>query len=336
MGKDSLIHSPLFVSPLPALESLSLHVDPNYDIDPHLELPEYFFSWRFSPPTKLCHLALHGCYGGPILAVRNLTSLDLAGNLYIVNRMELDQHTFLPIISGSPSLVSLSLSHCEFPDRTQLSRVVPVKLPELKSLRLMDFCGFPGFPSLIEVPAFEALSSLRISTHWCPDFLVHAESADGFQLSYDAVSIDGLASDWLDVMYNADPSPAFVRFEGREVDLKGWGQYAAPPLFLLVNAKVLEIGASFVKLWCSDSGKDLGEAGPHLNTLCLEVIEGMNPAVARSVEELVMERFNKGMPLEKLERMRFEGTSEEVEEKAERVWTKFRAGLNIDQYLSPL
>ena len=249
--------------------------------------------------------------------------------------MEIDQHTFLPFISGSPSLVSLSLSHCEFPDRIQSSRTIAVKLSELKSLRLMGVCGFPGFHSLIDVPALEALSLLRISTR-SPDtpydFLAHAESADGFQLSYDALTINDLGSNWLGIMYNADPSPVFVRFEGRELDLMVWR--AAPPPSLLVNAKVLEIGASFVKLWFPEFRKDLGKVGPHLNTLRLEVIEGMNPAVAKSVEKLVRARFSRGMPLAKLERMRFEGVDEEDEEKAEKLWEVFRAGLNIDQYLS--
>jgi len=33
--------------------------------------------------------------------------------------------------------------------------------------------------------------------------------------------------------------------------------------------------------------------------------------------------------------VRFEGMSEEDGEKAEKFWEGFRAGLNIDQYLSP-
>jgi hypothetical protein len=66
----------------------------------------------------------------------------------------------------------------------------------------------------------------------------------------------------------------------------------------------------------------------------LEVIEGMDPAVAKSVKKLAEERFQKGMPLTKLERMTFEEMSEEDKKKVKKLWEEFRAGLNVDQYLA--
>lgn len=60
----------------------------------------------------------------------------------------------------------------------------------------------------------------------------------------------------------------------------------------------------------------------------------MDPAVAKSVKELVMTRLKKGMPFTGLGRMRFEGTSEEDETKAKKLWEEFWASLSIDQYLS--
>jgi len=56
----------------------------------------------------------------------------------------------------------------------------------------------------------------------------------------------------------------------------------------------------------------------------LEVIAGMDTAVAESVKKLAIARFQKGTPLENLERMTFEGMSEEGEEKAKRLWEEFR------------
>lgn len=254
--------------------------------------------------------------------------------------IELNQRMFLPFLSGSPSLVSLCLSHCSFPDRVQLSHVTPIKLPELKSLRLMAIDGLPGFPGLINVPAFKTLSSLRISVQehavssHGTDILMHAERSGGFQLAYNTPNIYEVASDWFGVMYDADPSLAFIRFEGQK---PRWGgnEKKAPPLSLFVNAKVLEIGASFADLWYDDFWKDVGKVGPQLTTIRLEVFEGMRPAVAKSVGKLVMERFNKGMPLAKLERMGFGEMSEEAEEKAKKLWDEFRAGLGVDQYIVP-
>ena len=105
------------------------------------------------------------------------------------------------------------------------------------------------------------------------------------------------------------------------------------PLPLFANAQVLEISAPFADLWYPEFWEDLGNVGAQLITLRLEVIEGMRPAAAESVEELVRTRFHKGMPLRKLERMMFEGADKEDEEKAKMLWEEFRAGLDIDQYV---
>ena len=338
--KDALDDFKFFVFPLPVLESLSFHVQHELDVDTHMELPRDLFCWKFLPPTKLRHLALHGCYGGPIQAIRNLTSLELSGDVDACDPMELDQRTFLPLISNSPSLVSIHLSHCSFPDRTLLSRVTPVKLSELKSLRLMDIYRLPGFSGLVEVPAFKTLSALWISavkreSHFYDtfDFLVRAESDNGFQLFYDTSIDDEVTSYWIGVTDEAEPTPAFVRFEG-ELDLARENEMEVSPFPLFADAKILEIGASFANPWYRDFWKDLGEVGPQLTTLRLEVTEGMSPAVAKSVKEFVEARFQKGTPLTKLERMISEGMSEEDEEKAKKLWGEFRAGLNIDQYLT--
>ena len=146
-----------FAFPLPILESLGFHVDHmlGLDNDTHMKLPGNLFHWGSLPPTKLRHLVLHGCYGGPIQAICNLTSFELSGGPDDLDPIELDQHTFLPFISNNPSLVSLRLSECSFPRRALLSRITPVKLPELKSLRLTRIYGLSGVSGLIEVPPLQ-------------------------------------------------------------------------------------------------------------------------------------------------------------------------------------
>ena len=138
-------------------------MDHEFRIDTHLELSEDLFCWRTSPPTKLRHLTLYVRYGGPTLSIRNLTSFEFTGDVYAFNPMLLDQYEFLPFISGRPSLVSLCLSHCRFPDHAWSSRVTPANFPELKCLQLTDTYGLAGFPGLIKVPAFKTPSSLWIS-----------------------------------------------------------------------------------------------------------------------------------------------------------------------------
>ena len=343
--KDTLDHFELFTSPLPTLESLSFHVDPKFElgVDTYLEFPEDLFCWESLPPTRLCHLTLHGCYGGPFWTVRNLTSFELAGGEGAVDSIELDASMFSLFISNNMSLVSLSLSRCSFPDLVELSQawITPVKLPELKFLRLMDNVELSSFASLVDVPSFKSFSSLRIfvqryprSGIICLRTIVHTESDDGFHLSYGPSGNAEEASDWLGAVYGADPNLAFIRFEGREPEPVVQDGLGAFPLSFFMKAKVLEIGGSFAGLRYRDFWEDLEQVGPQLTTLRLEVT-GWMEATARSVEKFIRVRSNKGMPLVKLERMRIEGVSEEDEEKAEKLWEEFRAGLNIDQYLSP-
>ena len=335
--KDALGSFEFFIFPLPRLESLSFKVYHELDVNTHLALPRTLFLWAMTAPTELRHLALDRCYGGPILAISNLTSLELSGDPDATDYIQLNQRTFLPLIANSPSLVSLHLSRCNFPERTRLSRVTPVKLPELKSLKLLDIDELPEFSGLMEVPAFKTLSKLLISTriettdghvYGIPDILVRAESDGGFQLLYDA-STGEVASHWLGVTYGADPSPAFVRFEG---DPREYGMDISP-LPLYSNAKILEICVSFASNWYRGFWKDLEGVGPQLTTLRLEVTDKMSPEIARSVKKFVRARLQKGTPLEKLERMTFDGMSEEDEEKAKRLWEEFRAILDIDNYL---
>jgi len=72
--------------------------------------------------------------GGSIQAVRNLTSFEMTGVENDCGPIHLDQYTFFPLISGSPSLVSLRLFNCSSQTAPELSRVTPAKLPELSPL----------------------------------------------------------------------------------------------------------------------------------------------------------------------------------------------------------
>ena len=82
------------------------------------------------------------------------------------------------------------------------------------------------------------------------------------------------------------------------------------------------------------SGGDLEKIETQLTTLRLEVAGRQGQEATELVEKFVRARFNKGMPLAKLERIMFKNTSEEDEEKAKRFWEGLRASLSIDQYLA--
>ena len=330
---------------LPSLESFSFSIYPEFEFeeDFNMHFPGDVFGWDTSPPTNLRHLVLHGCYGGPILFLQNLTSFELTADndLY---PMEINPRTFLPFISGNTSLVSLTLTHCNFPPRSKLSRVIPIELSRLKTLRLTNISESHSFPYLIEIPALKTLSSLHISTQRrdgsIGNFRIYARGDDGFQLSIDVPEFDDgevaeekLTSDWLGITRNADPRPSFVRLERGDINLHEEYGLDASPLPLFVNAKVLEISASFAELWDLNLWDNLKKIGPQLTTLRLDV-EGICPTLAKWVKKFVRTRLKKGMPLRGLERMTFEGRGEEYEVKAKILWEQFRASLDIDRYLS--
>ena len=337
-------------SSLPSLETLSfsMHFDFDYFDNISMDFPGDMFCWDTSPPTNLRHLILHGCFGGPILSLQNVTSFELTGESEYCS-MDINPHTFLQFISGNPSLASLTLAHCIFPDRSKLPSVIPVDLSQLKTVQLTDIYPLPSFPCLIEIPALKSLTSLHTSSQrrdgFVGDFRIYARGDNGFQISIDVPDFgfgepveEKLISDWVDIMHDADPRPSFVRLEREYVDpYTGYGSDVSH-LPLLANAKILEISASFADRWRLNLWDDLKKIGPQLATLCLEVAGWMDTEdtamFADSVKEFVKARLEKGMPLKGLERMKLEGMSEEDERKSERLWKEFRASLDIDQYIA--
>ena len=342
---------------LPSLQTLSLSMHFDFDwYDPlFVDFPGDMFGWDTSPPANLHHLILHGCYGGPILSLQNVTSFELTGESEHCS-MVINPRTLLQFISGNPSLASLTLAHCRFPDRSKLPSVIPVELPRLKTVWLTNIWQSPSFPCLIEIPALKSLSSLHLSAQqrggYVGDFQIHAQGADGFQLFIDSVdhgwgesADEKLTLDWIGITRNADPRPSFVRLGGEGDYFGGEHGLDASQLPLFVNAEVLEISASFAENWYPNLWDDLKKIGPQLTTLRLEVAEWMDTEAewvdtevaeifAGSVKEVVKARLEKGMPLKGLERMRFEGMSEEDERESERLWKEFRASLDIDQYIA--
>ena len=334
---------------LPSLETLglSMHFDFDWFDPPFVHFPGDMFGWDTSPPANLRHLILRGCFGGPVLSLQNVTSFELTGSKYC--SMYISPHTLLQFISGNPSLESLTLAHCIFPDHPQLPRVIPVKLSQLKTVRLTNIYQSPSFPCLIEIPALKSLSSLHTSAQRrggrIRDFRIHARGPNEFQLSIDALDLgfgesaeEKLTLDWVGITGNADPLPSFVRLEREYIyPEKDYGlDVSHLPLF--VNAKILEISATFADRWYFNLWDDLKKIGPQLTTLRLEVAEWMDTGETEmfvgTVKEFVKARLEKSMPLKGLERMRFEGMSEEDDRKSERLWKEFRASLDIDQYLA--
>ena len=336
--RNALDYFGFFALPLPSLESLSFSVYHEMEFfgKTHLVCPRDLFDLQYSPPAQLRHLALHGCLGGPILSLEDLTSLELSG-VEDFDRIQLNQRTFLPLISSSPSLESLTLSHCCFPDHSRPSQVTPVKLSKLKTLRLMDVWEFPGLHDLMEVPALKKLSTLHIlaqKQHRATSVGVHANSDDGFHLFFDTHGASALSQDWLDITDKGGPATTFVRFGEQGPSYREKYSTEVTPLPLFTNAKVIEIGASFAGPWYPTFWSDLRNVGPQLTTLRLEIAEGRGSEVAKLVKRLVKARWEKGMPLTKLERMEYEEETGEDKAKAKELWEGFRAGLDIDQYLA--
>ena len=92
---------------------------------------------------------------------------------------------------------------------------------------------------------------------------------------------DRLALNWLGLTRGTDPTPAFVRLEGRDTNTSREFRMNVSPLPLFSsNAEVLDVGAVFADLWYHDLWNNLENIGPQLTTLHLDVIEGIDPGVA--------------------------------------------------------
>ena len=107
---------------LPSLQTLSLSMHFNFDYfdPPFVHFSEDMFGWDTSPPAKLHHLILHGCCGGPILSLQNVTSfeltgesqlcsMDMSGTWYFSNFLFVIFHDFLRCFIPSHSFLSVSL-----------------------------------------------------------------------------------------------------------------------------------------------------------------------------------------------------------------------------------
>ena len=220
----------------------------------------------------------------------------------------------------------------------------PADLLNVKSLSL-DPCP-KVLSNVIHVPAFQRLSSLRISLE-CEigDLYTLRATGGGISLSVNSWVLD-VAEDWQHLIGYARPTIRYVSiYDQQPVDTYPYGSFSTPLTALMADAHTVDIGLSYSEYWGGEFWIELQELGPQLKTIRFEVSEKMGPFGGSSdpdycgghildkIADLVEHRFKGGRPFSTVERMIVSG-DKRVDRLHDHVWGSFCDGRRIREYLA--
>ena len=316
-----------FSSSFPQLTSLGW-------ADPGTDDAGYLFSNPPFTPTLRC-LSLSGYWDGVLTQLNDLTSFTFA---YDDNWISAE--AFRLFMLNNQSLESLSMDLFGFEDD---SKGPPVDLLNLKSFTVLS--GSHALSTIIRVPAFQRLSSLRISFDSEGELILGA-TGDTIALLV-KTSLPDIAEDWHDLTGYTRPAIRHVRLYDYPESVRDYyddsdGRAVVP---LLMDAYTLEVGCDYLY---SDFLDDLKQLGPQLKTIRFEVWEEMESfresgdeyerrggSLLDQIEDLVKYRFEQGHPFSAVERM-VVSESETLNRLQDHVWRRFYDGRNLGQYVRPI
>ena len=291
----------------------------------------------FPDPLSLPNLrsaTLEGRWTPSLIQVNNLISFTIDTMQWI------DSEDFRLFASNNRSLESLELTF----------RIVgstegpPIDLLNLKSLKVHGSCP-EVLSDVIHVPAFQHLSSLRISLDdGCSDRHTLCATGDGISLFVDCRALEG-AKSWRRLTGYAQPSIRHVSiYDQQPVRMYPCSYYYMPITPLVMDAHTLDIGLTYSALWGENFWMDLQELEPQLKTIRFEVSEDMGPIagpkeydwddhVLDKIADLVEYRFKMGQPFSAVERM-VVSEDERVNQLHDHTWRSFYEGRKIRDYLA--
>jgi hypothetical protein len=216
----------------------------------------------------------------------------------------------------------------------------PVHLLNLKSLNIDQFVR--KFSNAIRIPAFQRLSSLRISSE---DSQIYTITATGDEITITAdCYLEELAETWEYLTGYAKPVIRHIRlYDGPEHVDHGYDENSTVAL-LMADAHTLEVGLSYLWGWYENFWEDLKQLGTQLKTIRFEISGDMEPCldlcthagldcnIWDAIEDLVKYRSDQGRPFSVVERL---ATSEsEREDRLQAyVWRCFYGFRKLDQYI---
>jgi len=296
---------------------------------------DYLFSTPLFVPT-LRSLTYVGTWNSLIKQVTNLTSFSffLDGDY----DYEMDTEAFRILICNNRSLESLELKWVTFVGD---SKGPPAHLLNLKSLAVWD--PPKKLSTTIRIPAFQRLSSLRISlgSGDIAAYDMYTLHAAGDDIKIKAASsLNKLAETWEDLTGYAKPIIRHIRlYDGPEfVEHECWNDNSSVAL-LMIDAQTLEVGSNYLVGWYKSFWEELKQLGTQLKTIRFEVSEDMEPTddcyMCDHIEDLVKYRFEQGRPFSAVERMVVSESDRENRLQAY-VWRCFYGVRKVDQYIRPV
>jgi hypothetical protein len=217
----------------------------------------------------------------------------------------------------------------------------PVHLLNLKSLNIDQYSK--KLSSTIRIPAFQRLSSLRISSTDISE--VNTITATGDEITITAeCDLEELAETWGELTGYAKPVIRHIRlYDGPEHVDHGCGENNTIAL-LMADAHTLEVGLNYLSGWYENFWEDLKQLGTQLKTIRFEISGDMEPCIDRcihddldcdmwdTIEDLVKYRSDQGRPFSAVERL---ATSESESENRLQayVWRCFYGTHKLDQYI---
>jgi hypothetical protein len=218
----------------------------------------------------------------------------------------------------------------------------PVHLLNLKSLNIDQFVR--KLSNTIRIPAFQRLSSLRISTADDPE--VETITATGDEITITAeCDLEVLTETWEDLTGYAKPVIRHIRlYDGPDRFYHFSGENNTVAL-LMADAHTLEVGLNYLLGWYRNFWEDLKQLGTQLKTIRFEISGDMEPCLDQCIhdddldcdvwdiiEDLVKYRFDQGRPFSVVERL---ATSESERENRLQayVWRCFYGTRKLGQYI---
>jgi len=301
---------------------------------------DYLFSNPPFVPT-LRSLTYVGGWSSLIAQVNSLTSFVFDSDF---RPWGTNAEVFRTFMRNNRSLESLFLKWIDFEGD---AKGPPVHLSNLKSLSL----GLPvkRLSTIIRVPAFQRLSSLRISSEDADMYTISA-TGDDIAISVEC-PIRDFAETWEDLTGYAKPVIRHVRlYDGSDL-VDHCCRDNPTVVLLMMDAQTLEVGWNYLMGWYTSFWEDLKQLGAQLKTirfevtgdmeLCLdddlmdddwdsEVWDSISEAFD-NVKDLVKYRFDQGRPFSTIERLVV--SESELENRMQAyVWRCFYGSQKIGQY----
>lgn len=287
----------------------------------------------FAPPLN--NLTYVGGWGTLIAQVHNLTTFVFDSDS---RPWGTSTEAFRVFMRNNRSLESLHLKWIDFEGEP---KGPPVQLQNLKSFSVGLGPPIKKLSSIILIPAFQRLSSLRISSEDAETYTITA-TGDEISLTAECFLRD-FAETWEDLTGYAKPVIRHVRlYDGPEF-VDHCCSDNTTVVLLMMDAYAVEVGCNYLMGWYDSFWEDLKQLGPQLKTIRFEVPGDLEPCpddgcmhddeeLWDNIEDLAKYRFDQDRPFATIERLVVSESDRDNRLQAY-VWRCFYGSRKVCQYV---